>query len=374
MESKQPCVLILGPHAPTLISFRGHLISRLVEEGCKVVAVAGEFTAELEAKVRALGAEPRALDTKRKSINPLSNLAYERRIAKLVAEIRPDCMFSYTPKSAIWGSIAAARHKVPRISAMLSGLGIAFTDGPGLKRMITRRAQTVLYRRALSECHTVFFQNPDDRELFEGLGLVKRGSSILVNGSGVDVDHYAVAAMPAQPAFLMAARLNVAKGVREYCNAAVSLKIEYPDARFLLAGWIDETIDAISEKELQGWIAGGVEYLGKLDDMRVGLRQASVFVLPSFYREGVPRAALEAMAMGRPIITTDSPGCRETVREGLNGWLVPPRDTAALRAAMKRFIQEPGLVAEMGEHSRRYACERFDVRAVSNAIIAGLGL
>lgn len=371
--AEAPKVLVLGSYAPSLVGFRGSLISRMAAQGCRVVAAGGDFDPALEAKVRALGAEPRVLDVERASVNPFSNVDYGRRVAALLDETRPHCILSYTAKPVIWGSLAASKRRVPRVASMITGLGAAFTEGPGLKRRVARVAQTALYRRALRQCDPVFFQNPDDRALFEQLGLVRGDVAITLNGSGVDTRHYSVAELPATPVFFMAARLAEAKGVREYCHAALQVKAAHPQARFLLAGWLDKTLDAVSQSELDGWIAGGIEFLGRLEDIRLGMRQCSVFVLPS-YREGTPRSVLEAMSMGRAVITTDTPGCRETVKHEVNGLLVPPRDAGAVVAAMTRFIETPEAAARMGAESRRYACDRFDVDAVNDTILEALRL
>lgn len=198
--------------------------------------------------------------------------------------------------------------------------------------------------------------------------------SCVVNGSGVDVDEYTTMPLPKQPRFLLIGRLLGDKGVREYALAAAKVKAHYPNAHFLLVGWIDDNPDAISQKELDSWIESGtLEFLGKLGDVRPAIADCRVYVLPS-YREGTPRTVLEAMAMGRAIITTDAPGCRETVVEGENGYLVPVRDSEALANAMLHCIENPDDVSAMGTVSRQIAVNKYDVHKVNQVMLKEMGI
>ena len=196
----------------------------------------------------------------------------------------------------------------------------------------------------------------------------------IVNGSGVDLDEFRPAPFPEQTSYLLIGRLLYTKGIREYAMAARKIRSCHPDVRFRLCGWPDDGPSAISSQELDDWISDGtIEYLGHLDDVRPAIADASVYVLPS-YREGTPRTVLEAMAMGRPIITTDVAGCRQTVEPGENGFLVPHRNEDALARAMTHFIGEPQLVESMGSASRRLAEHRFDVEEVTDSLLVTLGL
>lgn len=263
--------------------------------------------------------------------------------------------------------------RVPRRFALITGLGYAFTAGrKGFSVWLVRH----LYAFGLSGVTKVFFQNPDDQSVFRDLGLVRATTpSFVVNGSGVDLEEFRTAPILDGPAtFLMIGRLLGDKGVREYANAARRVRSRHPEARFLLAGWIDENPDAISNEELEQWIEEGcVEFLGKLDDVRPAIAVSTVYVLPS-YREGTPRTVLEAMAMGRPVITTDAPGCRQTVRDGENGFLVPVGSVDALVSAMESFIAKPPLAHSMGRASRQRAELVFDVHKVNRAILAEMGI
>jgi glycosyltransferase involved in cell wall biosynthesis len=174
---------------------------------------------------------------------------------------------------------------------------------------------------------------------------------------------------------LFAGRLLREKGVLEFVEAARRIKAKYPETRFIVLGGLDTNPGAIPRKKVEGWVKEGlIEWPGHVADVRPYLAQASVFVLPSYYREGVPRSIQEAMAMARPIITTDAPGCRETVIQGVNGFLVPVRDVDALVSAMERFINEPELIERMGKESRRIAEERFDVHKINRVLLEAMGL
>lgn len=368
-------VALLGSYGPSLVIFRGALIQDLVARGHRVIAMAPDISPVLADQLEALGAEPLQTPMVNNSLNPLSMMNSLNALRRVFAATRPDALIAYTIKPVTLGSIAASWAGVSNIVGLITGLGFAFTEGDGARRKVSRLAATFLYRRALRRNQLVIFQNPDDRAYFRDHNILRDETrSIVVRGSGVELDKFRPAALPVKPAFLMVARLIGDKGVREFAEAARLLKQRHPQASFRLAGWFDESPDAISREELARMEAGGVDYLGKLDDIRPALAAASVFVLPSRYREGTPRSTLEAMAMGRAVVTTDTPGCRETVVDGSNGFLVPPRDAKALVAAMERFIVEPTLAAEMGARSRSLAEERFDVAIVNRMIIEASGL
>jgi glycosyltransferase involved in cell wall biosynthesis len=225
-----------------------------------------------------------------------------------VSDLKTDVLISYTIKPVVWGTLAAAQASVPQRVAMITGLGYAFTDAQGVKRALVRSVAKILYRFALRRSTRIIFQNPDDRALFKQLGLLPDGNrTAIVNGSGVDTAAFPDIALPDSTSFLMIARLLGDKGVREYGDAARMVKQSYPDVPVRLVGFLDESPDCITQDELDRMIEGGVEFVGKLDDVRPAIANARIYVLPS-YREGTPRSVLEAMSMGRAIITTDAPG------------------------------------------------------------------
>lgn len=327
----------------------------------------------MAAKLRALGAVPHHVSLTRTGLNPFADVVYFWAMRRVLNAVRPDLCLSYTIKPNIWGSLAASSLGI-RSASMVTGLGYTFISGRGGRQRAIGSLARWLYRRATSANSIVVFQNPDDVGDFVKAGCLRdRCKARLVNGSGVDLTYFTPAPLPDEPVFLMVSRLIGNKGVREYAAAARRLIGEGRKARFQLAGFIDQGLDGISPSELQQWIAEGIEYLGHLDDVRSALAGASVCLLPS-YREGTPRSVLEAMAMGRPIITTDVPGCRETVVDGVNGLLVPAREEQRLAEAMAELIDHPGRRALMGAESLKLCRSKFDVKAVNAVLLEHLGL
>jgi glycosyltransferase involved in cell wall biosynthesis len=367
-------VLLFGSYAPSLINFRGPLIRALSDRGHQVFAAAPGIDEAIAEQVRALGGTPVTVRLGRASLNPLRSLATIRDFRGLMRQLRPEVVIAYTISPIVLGAAAAKSEGADRFVALVTGLGYAFTGGREPKRLLSRAAATLMYRRALRRADIVIFQNPDDRADFQRLRLLPPAvPTALINGSGVDIAHFAAAPVPTAPSFLMIGRFLKDKGIREFGMAASRLKRDFPRVDISLAGWLDHSPDAIDEAELESMEKAGVRLLGRLDDVRSAIAAASVYVLPS-YREGTPRSVLEAMAMGRAIVTTDAPGCRETVIDGENGLLVPPRDADALYDAMRRLVEQPEMAARMGLRSRQIAEQKYDVRKVNHELIRHAGL
>lgn len=369
--------MLVASYPDSLIQFRGPLIEALLSAGCDVhVAVpALDPHCDIAKRLRGLGVDVHDIPLQRTGMNPARDLSALFALRKLMRHIHADYVLGYTIKPVIYGSLAAWSTGVTNRFALITGLGYAFTgEATGLRKLLRTLIQQ-LYRFSLSRNRLVFFQNPDDEALFRELSLLNPAiPSCVVNGSGVDVAEYTTTALPEKPSFLLIARLLGDKGVREYAQAAALVKQRFPEVTFRLVGWIDDNPDAISQAELDGWIeAGTIEFLGKLSDVRPAISDSSVYVLPS-YREGTPRTVLEAMAMGRAVITTDAPGCRETVVDGCNGFLVPVQDAATLAASMVKFIDSPDLVAAMGARSRQIAEEKYDVHMVNAVMLREMRL
>ena len=314
---------------------------------------------------------------KRTSISPLADLKTLLSLAVSLAHSQPHLVLTFQPKPNVYGILAAALARVPLRAAVVEGLGFAFTPGEDtLKKRLVRAVLKVLYRLSFAFAHKVFFLNPDDLKEFVSQGLVRPEKAVLLGGIGVPLEEWPPAPPHLEPlTFTLIARLLKEKGVREFAEAARRVKAKHPEARFLLIGPLDTNPGAIPEEEVRSWVGEGVlEWIPWTDDVRPYLRQTSVYVLPSSYREGVPRSTQEALAMARPVITTDAPGCRETVVDGVNGFLVPPRDPEALAEAMERFIQDPSLVEQMGWESRKLAEERFDAYKINARLLSELGI
>jgi glycosyltransferase involved in cell wall biosynthesis len=360
--------LVNGSYAPSLINFRGPLLQALVDAGLDVHVSAPDIPADTVQTLRTMGVTAHSLPLQRTGRGLLGDLSYFRALRRLMAKIRPDCVLGYTIKPNIWGSFAARLAGV-RSYSWVTGLGYVFIDGEGLGRKVTQFIARQLYRRATGLNHKVIFQNPDDMADFVASGcLADTSKTTMVNGSGVDTAHFQPVALPEAPVFLLIARLLRSKGLAEYGAAVQLLRGKMPGARFQLAGMLDEGPDAISQTELNALIAQGIEYLGELSDVRPAIAAASVYVLPS-WREGTPRTVLEAMAMGRPIITNDVPGCRQTTEHGVNGLLVQPFDPAALADAMEQLGNDAAMRVRMGYASSARVQEVYAVEKVNAAMM-----
>ena len=368
-------ILLIASFADSLINFRLPLIRELQRRGI-VVDVAAPFQVDDEHTIAQLslhGVQIHNISLQRNGINLFQDLFTFYSLFKLLKEIEPECVLAYTVKPVVYGMLAAWLAGVPRRYALITGLGYAFVDND--KSSLSRKSLGWLVRKlysyALSRAEKVFFQNPDDQSLFINRNILNRNAlSCVLNGSGVDLSHFFVTPLPSGSIrFLMIARLLGDKGVREYAEAARRIRQIYPNVRFLLVGWIDGNPNSISKEELDSWVLeGNLEFLGKLQDVRPAISQCNVFVLPS-YREGTPRTVLEAMAMGRAIITTDTPGCRETVVNNENGYLIEVKSVDALTNAMILFIANPYLCARMGSRSRIISENKYDVNKVNAKIL-----
>lgn len=367
--------LFVAGFADSIIQFRGALIAALQKKGLEVHVAAPHLSLDspIGAKLVASGCVVHDIPLQRTGMNPWADFTGLWSLWLLMRRLSPDYVLSYTIKPVIYGSIAAFLAKVPKRFALITGLGYAF-QGDGQRRMLGLLVEG-LYRLSLRCVNKVFFQNPDDEMLFRDRRILAvGGKSVVANGSGINVTEFALSPQPTRPSFLLIARFLGDKGIREYADAAARLKRRYPDSNFFLVGWIDDNPDAIRKDELERWVSLGIlTYLGRMEDVRPAILDANVYVLPS-YREGTPRTVLEAMAMGRAIVTTDAPGCRETVIDGDNGFLVPVKSVDGLVAAMERFILEPDLAPLMGKRSREIVCEKFDVNKVNASMLAEMGI
>lgn len=369
-------VAIIGNQAFSLINFRGALIEDLVARGHKVFALAPEIAEDAREKLLALGAEPVKVALSRTGTNPLTDVKTVVSLRRQLARIKPDVTLGYAAKPAIYGTLAAWLAGVPRRYAMIEGLGYVFIARPGerLAKRVLRSVVTTLFRFALRLADKVFFLNQDDIADFSAMGLLRPGQPINIGGIGVDLTQWTAAVAATEPlTFTFVGRLLRDKGVLDFVAAARVVKRLSPQTRFVIVGGLDDNPESIRGADVRSWVEEDLlEWPGHVP-VRPWLEKTSVFVLPS-YREGVPRSTQEAMAMARPVITTDSVGCRDTVEDGRNGFLVPVGSPEALVDAMQRFIEKPELIAAMGAESRKMAEERYDVRKVNAAIMSAMGL
>lgn len=368
-------ILVIGGLADSLVHFRWHLLETLVRQGNTVSTAAaredphhGMTGQDVVGRLRQLGIEHHPIPIQRTGTNPMGDLATLWALVRICHREKPDIVFAYSAKPIIYGMLAAWLCRVPRRVAMLTGLAFGLADS-GQRRSFSQGLARRLFGITFRRCDALVFHNPDDLATLRQGGLLPDALPVhVVHGSGVDIDHYQPVPLPEGPiTFLLIARLIREKGVAEYLAAARLVKTRHPEARFLLVGPLDPRAGELQEPELRAWEREGMgQWLGSMADVRIPLGRSHVFVLPS-YHEGTPRTVLEAMAMGRAIITTDAPGCRQTVRVGENGYLVPVQDPEALALAMARCLDDPQGLQALGAASRRMAVEHYDARRVSEA-------
>lgn len=371
-------IAVISSQAFSIVNFRGPLIRELVARGIVVYALAPDFDDDARARVVGLGARPVDYSLSRTGLNPLRDLLDVVRLRGVLRRLAPDASLAHYIKPVIYGSLAAWAAGIPARYSMIEGLGYVFIeDGTplSLRRWALRYVVSRLYKLAIKTNRRVLFLNPDDLGYFLAGNTVTPEQAMQIDGIGLDLDYYAPVPAVLQPVtFLLIARMLREKGVYDFIAAARTVKRRFPNVCFMLVGGTDPNPGSVERADLESWEREGlVQWAGQVPDVRPWIARASVFVLPS-YREGVPRSNQEAMAMERPVITTDCVGCRETVVDGVNGYLVPVRSPDALAATMMRFIESPDLIQRMGREGRRIAKARFDVRAINRRILEILDL
>jgi glycosyltransferase involved in cell wall biosynthesis len=365
-------IAIVTAHAESLVNFRGHLLESLLAAKREVHYIGPPLD---EATRRWLGerkVRTHEISISRNLLSPLADIVTFMQLRRALRRSAVDAAVFYMIKATIYGLLAAAAAGVRHRFAVITGLGYAFTEKPDDRRWrLVNRFARILYRLSLPLASGVVFLNRDDLRDFRRWKLLAPATpSIVVNGEGVDVARFQVARLPEEPKCLMIARLVTGKGVAEFIEAARIVKAAHRNVEFLILGAVETGPAAFPVDALRAAEASGlVTYLGTAADVRPFIASARIFVLPSFYREGVPRSIMEAMAMGRPIVTTDMPGCRETVVDGRNGLLVPPRDPQALAAGIAALVEDPEQAEAMGRESRRIAEDKYDVNKVTNAML-----
>lgn len=376
--------VLISNNLTSVKNFRCDFLLEIAKKGYKIYILAPDlnFFSEEKKYLEAKGFNVIEIRLDRVSTNPISDLFTLIDIFRVLKKIKPNVVLSYTIKPIIYGSIAAFFLKIPKIFTLISGLGFAFQeDSINKKSNFLKIVINKLYKVALICSDKVFFQNPDDQILLKNLGILNTKTQFsIVNGSGVNTSFFKQVPLVKNSDgsykinFLMVARLLNDKGIREYLEAAKIIKSSYPNVEFNLVGGIDENPASITQNELDSIVrANKIRYWGKLTDVRQAIAENNVFVLPS-YREGLPRAVLEAMSMGRAIITTDAPGCKETVVENINGFKVKVKSVNDLVHAMTNFVVNPSYVERMGQASREIVLEKFDVRKVNEIMIKEMHL
>ncbi len=366
---------VVGSYSPSLITFRGELLISAKSEGHEVVAFGPTSEESVSSWFQDNNIDFVQYSLARTGLNPFADLLSAWCLYKHYKRIKPDIVLSYTVKPVIWSTFAAHAAGVKVKYALITGLGNQFVYN-NIKQQVVGSVIRILYRQALKRCDGVIFQNNDDcRQLIEA-NLVKANKTHVVNGSGVDLSTYQNTALPSgPPVFLTIARFLVAKGLREYAAAAREVKLTNAEARFLVVGFEEHGKNAIPLAELQSLHDEGViELVGRVDNSIDALRECHIYVLASFYGEGLPRTILESMAIGRPVLTTDNVGCRDAVEDGYNGKLVEPRSSLALADGMRWFLENRAHWPEMARRSRLLAEQKYDVRKVNKEMFKIMGL
>ncbi|MDU7143036.1 MAG: glycosyltransferase family 4 protein [Anaerococcus vaginalis] len=368
-------IFIIGNVSSMMINFRKELIAEL-SKNHEVFCLVSDYTQKDKDIIASFGAIPLDYSLNSKGLNPLKDVIATINLYKIIKKHNPDIVFSFFVKPVIFSSIAAKFAKTKRIVGMIEGLGNAFTINPkgsDLKSKIIKFIQILLYKISLPLLdNLIFLQNDDKKDLVDKYKIKVKNIDIL-GGIGVDLDkfNYSIPNIK-QIKFIFIARLLAQKGIFEYLEAAKTIKEKYKEnVEFIVLGSFDQKNPfSLSKKFLDDYIKSGIiTYPGFVNNPNEWIKNSSVFVLPS-YREGVPRSTQEAMATGRAIITTNSVGCKETVVDGVNGYLVPICDSKALIDKMELFINNPNLIDKMGKESRKIAEQKYNVEDVNKRLIS----
>lgn len=361
-------VAVLSSFTTSLFWFRIDMMKSFKMMGCEVLAVGDGAESEWCGRFADLGIRYRQIPVQRNGTSPVRDLVTLRALNRLLKEEKPDKIFAYQAKTVIYGGMAASLNGIREFYPLVAGVGSVFL-GDSLKQKLIRSILVAEYKLGMRQAPKVFFQNRDDLKVFTDHNILPEHKAVMLYGSGVNVEKFTPSPLPVKPGFLCISRLIRDKGVVEYLEAARKLRQYRPGVKCVLVGPFDTNPSAIKPEELQPYIDdGSVEYVGEQKDVQPYLKNCTAYVLPS-YHEGTPKTVLEAMACGRPSVTTDAPGCRETVTDGVNGWLVQVKDVDSLVAAMERILDEPNKTAQMAKESRRIAEDVYDVRKINQKII-----
>ncbi len=349
------------------------LADAIRQRGLQVLLISPED--DYTDRLKAAGFLHHPITIHRRSINPIFEWRSYKKLIDIYQREKPDITHHYTTKCIIYGSLAARAVGIARVVNSVTGMGYAFS-GDQLDRRFLRMIIKTLYRRALVGT-VVLFQNPNDQSDFIQENLVLPEQTVLIRSSGVNLEHFKVFPEPdSPPLVVLAGRMLYDKGIVEFVRAARLLRSRGEIARFVLVGEPDpQNLASIPLYKLKSWVKeGAIEWWGWQEDMAQVYRQAHIVCLPTNYREGVPKTLIEAAASGRPIVTTDSNGCREVVRHNVNGLLIPAGSIERLADALQVLIEDKSLRQRMGREGRRIAEDDFNLQNVVSATLKSYGL
>lgn len=360
-------IIFIAPQTKSLINFRGDLMIDIINKGYEVIAITPEK--EQEDFFKKNNIKVSLIKLNKNSTSILKTISYYRKLKKIIKKENPDKVFSYTIKPVIFGSIAAHKAGVKDIYSLVCGLGYVYTAN-NLKHKILQLICGKAYKIAFKYNKRVIFQNQDDMNEFTERKYLKKEKCELVNGSGVNLSKFKRNKLPKNISFLMVSRILKEKGVLEYFEAAKRVKEKHDNIKFTYVGQLDEGKNAIKYEDLRQYIDKKiVKYIPYTKCVEEYYKKCSVFVLPSYYREGIPRTLIEATAMGRPIITTNMPGCKETIINNKNGIFVATKNVEQLTKAMLYMIENSNRLQNMGNESYKICINKFDITIINKQML-----
>ena len=360
--------MVISCKTSTMFFYRKDMMCEFLRQGNEVVAVGDAPEDEWNETYNEIGVSYRQIYVQRNGMNPIDDFKTLKSLEKVIGEEKPDKIFAYHSKSVVYGSIAAKRNGIDEMYALISGLG-SIIRGTGFKNSIVKAVLKQEYKLAFKLCKAVITHNTEDRQLLLDEKFTSDASKVkTVNGSGVNLEKFRYSETKKTDIFLFIARLIGDKGIREYMRAAELVKKTHPEAVFRVVGAYDTNPSAIQPEEVEKYVeSGAIEYVGELADVTPQLNECMVFVLPS-YHEGTPKTVLEAMATGRPVITTDAPGCRAAVQDGVNGFLVPVKDAESLAERMIYLLENFDEAVKLGNTGRQIAEDKYDSVKVNKSV------
>ena len=362
-------ILIIGGKAWSIVNFRGSLIKKLIEKGYEVTAIASEATSLDLKKIKNLGARYLNIDLKSNTVSVFKDISYFFALKNIILKLSPDIIISYTMKPVIYSGLVIFFQKKINFYPLITGLGSIFNTN----KIILYPVKIILIflcKILLRNAKTIIFQNRDNLKYFNNCGIAPKVKKIIISGSGVDINHFNVQPFNKKNiTFLLIARLLRDKGIIEYIEAAKIIKSKIKDINFNLVGPKDNSYNKVDFNFiLKNHNEGIINYFGQKKNVKPFITKCHVYVLPS-YHEGLPRSVLEAMSMGRPILTTNVPGCKETVLNNKNGFLVPSKNVRVLVKKMTWFINNRKEIFKMGKKSRYLVEEKFTYKKINEKFI-----
>lgn len=354
-------ILLICPGSDIIVTFRKNLIEKLQSEGYDVSAIA--FSHEREKTIREMGVDFYPVEDSNRSVNPFKVLAIKKTYYKLIKKINPDKVITFTLKPNTFGVAACKKAGITEVYSMVEGAGDVFINNT-FKWKIIRQIVCLLYRKAFKYSKKVFFQNTDDIKEFTERKLVKNDKCVLINGIGVDTERFDHQPLTSKRTFIMVARMLKTKGIFEYCECARMVKKSYPDAVFNYLG----AESTVKKEDIKEYIEdGSINYLGETTDVRPFLKDCTAMILPT-YREGLPVSVMEAESVGRAIIISDTVGCKTVIKDGYNGFFCEKGNAGSFAEKATWIIDHPEEAEEMGNNSRKFACENFDQKKINDYI------